>query len=51
MARVKEEPVTGNPLGIIGVGHEEAGIKHVDEVCTAHGAAGMARLRFLYHGG
>ncbi len=51
VARVEEETVAGDPLGIVRIGHKEPGIKHVDEVGTAHGAAGMARLCFLHHGG
>jgi len=49
MARIEEEAVAGNPGGIVGVGYEILGIKHVDKVGATHGATGMTRFGFLDH--
>ena len=38
---IKEETVAREPCGIVGVCYQKAGIKHVDEVSSTHGAARM----------
>ena len=51
VARIEEEAVAGYPPSVVGIGHEELRIEHIDKVCASHGTAGMSRLGFLNHRG
>ena len=51
MPRVEEEAVACVPCGVSRVEHEVFTEEHINEICSAHGTAGMSGLGFFYHGG
>ena len=49
VAGVEEKSVAAPPCGIVGVGHQEAAVQHIDKVGAAHGSARVAALGLLDH--